>query len=231
MSSHTACCRQKQGVRIEGQPLPSRVITARLNDVSAEEAFVKLLGHDNYVLERQADWPDGRAPLIAVRLLAAGDPESLPYDEPKAGELLRLADATGRSDATTAMRQMADGFSVPDVKRRIEAVDALSELNDRRAIDWLATALNDPASGVREAAIEGLVDLGGPRAARALTRAFEDPSPEVREAAVDGLLAIGGEDARPWLERAAADIDPNVRAAAITGLRAYERRYNESGID
>jgi HEAT repeat protein len=78
---------------------------------------------------------------------------------------------------------------------RYEAAIALGSLEDKRAIGYLATLLQDSDAQVKEAAILALGRIGG-REAKALLRPLaQDGSPSVQQAAEAALAeADFGED-------------------------------------
>jgi outer membrane protein assembly factor BamB len=102
-----------------------------------------------------------------------------------------------------------------DAAVRGVAVQALAELDDRRAIPLLIDALDDDASDVRDAAHDGLRDNE-----RELMEALTDSSAGPRDGAARALGRIGSRrGARELLERLRDD-DVVVRSAAAQALQS-----------
>jgi HEAT repeat protein len=77
-----------------------------------------------------------------------------------------------------------DALKNKDSGIRVEAVRALGEFEDRRALNPLIEVLNDDHPSVREAAIRGLKSYEDSRISDSVIRLLNDPSALVRSAAV-----------------------------------------------
>jgi len=92
----------------------------------------------------------------------------------------------------------------PNWAARAYAARALGNLDDRRAVTPLRSALWDRDATVRRNAAATLGQLGDPRAVEPLLAAVSDADPEVQEAAEEALRRICGanlgRDTRKWQE-------------------------------
>ena len=111
------------------------------------------------------------------------------------------------------LQQLADG------KRpaREEAVRALGEIGDKRAVPHLIQALGDQYTKVREAAASALGHIGDEQAAPHLVQALGDQNVRVRSEAVQALSQIG-RAAVPHLVQALDDERREVRERAVSAL-------------
>jgi len=95
-------------------------------------------------------------------------------------------------------------LSHPNAFDREDAVKALGETGDERAIEPLIAALHDPSVEVRWQAARALSWIGS-LAVQSLIAALRDPIPEVRWRAACALGEIADPIALPELERLAQD--------------------------
>lgn len=109
---------------------------------------------------------------------------------------------------------------------RSAAAAGLATLNDRRAVDALLAAVNDPITDPSTEAIRALAKLGDARALPVLVQVVINETGfyagSVRRAAVLGLIQLGGEIAQKTLRQVAANEQEDVviREEAIAGLNA-----------
>lgn len=112
-----------------------------------------------------------------------------------------------------------------DAHVRRDAVQALGECGDARAVEPLTVRLRDADLSVRLDAAKVLGDFGDPRAVNALLKTLRDPGkPQLREAAAQALGALGDTSALT-LERLIErlrDFVPDVRAAAAEALERLQ---------
>jgi HEAT repeat protein len=92
-----------------------------------------------------------------------------------------------------------------DVDQRRNAVLALAEIKDPRAVESLIDALRDEAEGVRQQTAFSLGELKEPRAVEALAAALQDEADNVRENAARALGQIKDPRAVGPLVKALAD--------------------------
>jgi HEAT repeat protein len=100
----------------------------------------------------------------------------------------------------------------------------LATLKDRRAVEALLNAVNDPITDASTEAIRALAKLADPRAIAALVTVVRNETGffagSVRRAAVLGLAQLGGETAQVTLREVAADEneDTVIREEAIEAI-------------
>lgn len=109
-------------------------------------------------------------------------------------------------------------FQSFDEDERREAVYALSELSDERALFPIISALRDTSPHVRRAAICALETSTSQKAVVALLQALDDEDRYVREAAAEALGHLG-DVAVPDLLRGLSDPDWHVRLGSVIALR------------
>ncbi|MBE7445330.1 MAG: HEAT repeat domain-containing protein [Planctomycetia bacterium] len=108
-----------------------------------------------------------------------------------------------------------DALENEDPGKREDAIIALGESKDKKAIEVISKALaNDPTEDVRLSAIDALLDIGDTSIVDPLSIALKDRDPWVRESAVEALGEIGGETAIEFIKNALNDEDGSVRELA-----------------
>lgn len=108
-----------------------------------------------------------------------------------------------------------DALENEDPGKREDAIIALGESKDKKAIEVISKALaNDPTEDVRLSAIDALLDIGDKSIVDPLSTALKDRDPWVRESAVEALGEVGGEAAIEFIKNALNDEDGSVRELA-----------------
>jgi len=108
-----------------------------------------------------------------------------------------------------------DALENEDAGKREDAIVALGESKDKKAIETIAKALvNDPSEDVRLSSIDALLEIGDKSVAEPLSQALKDRDPWVRESAVEALGEVGGESAIEFIKSALNDEDGSVRELA-----------------
>ncbi len=108
-----------------------------------------------------------------------------------------------------------DALENEDPGKREDAIIALGESKDKKAIEVISKALaNDPTEDVRLSAIDALLDIGDKSIVDPLSIALKDRDPWVRESAVEALGEVGGEAAIEFIKNALNDEDGSVRELA-----------------
>jgi HEAT repeat protein len=108
-----------------------------------------------------------------------------------------------------------------DAGRRLQAIEALSRVNDLKAVVALIGALADPVTRVRVAAVQAIGVLRDERCVQPLLSVLRDPEAQVREAALVSLKTIGHVSAVPYLIPFLSDPAPAVRARAAAALQHF----------
>ncbi|MEL6108626.1 MAG: HEAT repeat domain-containing protein [Planctomycetota bacterium] len=139
-----------------------------------------------------------------------------------------LLDAAGRFSSMThrlydAYDRAADLLKESDVARRGEAIHALAEYADSRAVEMLSGQIgkeSDPS--LRRKATELLAGCGHARVAKLLEPLLKNKDEKVREAAFDGLVLLADkDDLRPFdLAIAARKANVGIAAVEVLGKRA-----------
>lgn len=108
-----------------------------------------------------------------------------------------------------------DALEHEDSGKREDAIVALGESKDTRAIEIISKALvNDPIEDVRLSAIDALLEIGDKGIVDPLSQALSDRDPWVRESAVEALGEVGNETAIEFIKNALNDEDGSVRELA-----------------
>lgn len=108
-----------------------------------------------------------------------------------------------------------DALENEDAGKREDAIIALGESKDKKAIETIAIALvNDPSEDVRLSSIDSLLEIGDKSIIEPLSQALKDRDPWVRESAVEALGEVGGEAAIEFIKSALNDEDGSVRELA-----------------
>ena len=108
-----------------------------------------------------------------------------------------------------------DALENEDAGKREDAIIALGESKDKKAMETIAKALaNDPSEDVRLSAIDALLEIGDKSVVEPLSHALKDRDPWVRESTVEALGEVGGEAAIEFIKSALNDEDGSVRELA-----------------
>ncbi len=103
----------------------------------------------------------------------------------------------------------------PDADKREDAIIALGETKDTKAIEVISKALtNDSSEDVRLSCIDALLEIGDKSVVDIVSVALKDKEPWVRESAVEALGELGGEAAIELIKNALNDDDGSVRELA-----------------
>ncbi len=117
-----------------------------------------------------------------------------------------------------AFEEVVLALQSPDDDVREEAVRALGELREPRAIEPLIRALVDDNRFVRREAAKSLGKIGDPRVIHPLIEALKDDDRYGREGAAEGLAELGDVAVLPLI-RALEHPDWHVRMGAVIALR------------
>jgi len=182
---------------------------ARRIAVRLQEPATSLAGLEDHsaALEELADFADPRAAVAAVR------------------EILDTDDATVRSAAIEVLRQTRAlelwrrQLRKGSYQSKIEAIRALGEVGDERAVDELLEALSDDDPDVARAAAHAICARDPDYACERLAAALESPNRRLAETAAAALVHRG-EYAIDYLVAQLANISPQARRLAAESLGA-----------
>lgn len=116
-----------------------------------------------------------------------------------------------------------------DLDCRLEAIEALAELQDRDVVDALMSSLlKDKLPEIRGAAAETIGRLKGHKAQEALIKTLDDNVPEVKIKVLKALEELAARDCINAMARMLTDQDPRVERAALEGLQrlGYEIKWD-----
>jgi HEAT repeat protein len=119
---------------------------------------------------------------------------------------------------TPAMDPLLESMDYDDADVRLEAVWALGEIGDERAVEPLVEALKDEDWYVRKQAASSLCNLRNQESVVLLVRALNDEDWYVRKQAARILGTIGDPRAAKPLARTLRDEDPVVQQEAAAAL-------------
>lgn len=141
------------------------------------------------------------------------------------GALARRGDAEAQRRVAAAAREGTSTCDTEDLMVRVEALNALSQLDQGAAMPLLRRVLarrDQCSASLRRSAVVLAARRGGPEALPLLTEvASSDPSSSVREVAVSNLARMDTDEAAVALEGMLRSGDANVRR---TAARALARR-------
>ncbi|UJS16195.1 MAG: HEAT repeat domain-containing protein [Candidatus Jettenia sp.] len=108
-----------------------------------------------------------------------------------------------------------DALENEDAEKREEAIIALGESKDKKAVEVISKVLtNDANEDVRLSAIDALLTVGDSSIVQPLSLALKDQKPSVRESAIEALGAVGDASAIESIKNALNDQDDAVRELA-----------------
>ncbi len=116
-----------------------------------------------------------------------------------------------------------------DLECRLEAIEALAELQDRDVVDALmGSLLKDKIPEIRGAAAETIGRLKGHKAQEALIKTLDDNVPEVKIKALKALEELATKDCINAMARMLTEQDPRVERVALEGLQrlGYEIKWD-----
>ncbi|MBM3847580.1 MAG: HEAT repeat domain-containing protein [Verrucomicrobia bacterium] len=200
-------------------------LTALLNDLSPEvrEAAARGLGEAKLQCAERALISALKDPNSDVRLAAAKALDRMGWQPQCSEERAMHSIATGKfmqaaQEGETAFVPLVAALKGDTYSQRKAAIEALSRIEDARALRPLLHSLKDPDSHVRVSAVEALGRLGNPEAIDALVQAMKDEFSPVRAAAADVLGRMGGPKALVPLTVGLRDKSWEVRRASVESL-------------
>ena len=101
---------------------------------------------------------------------------------------------------------------------KIDMLDSLTLITDRRVLDVIGEAMKDPDKDVRLAAVTLLEDFTTNDAVPLLAKALEDKNEEIRLSAINSLDGIETPEAAKVLAKCLSDSSEEVRDAAFSSI-------------
>lgn len=220
-------------------------ISVHVENLSLDKALSKIIGNKaNYIFYyNQKVSEDGtnllhlaevkvypqekRLPLFSgsnPQIVQEGSPQStlLKISEVP-GETQRLAETNSKRSEIAKEKigeELLGALKSSESEVRENAVFALGEIGDHRAIEPLIQSLKDDNPWVRESAAYALARIGDRKAVEPLIKSLSDENPWVRESAVRALGAIGDEKAVEPIMKLLNDEDGDVRESAAEVLKS-----------
>jgi HEAT repeat protein len=191
------------------------VVTIEFQDVPVREGVRRILKGKNYAfIYSPLHFKEGKLTIVSS---SRSDEASMP-DE-RMGSRKKPMPAVAKHQKPTEKASfenlMKDALGHEDADKREEAIIALGESKDKRAIEVISKALsNDPSEDVRLSSIDALLEIGDKTVVEPLSSALKDKEPWVRESAVEALASIGGNEAIEFIKSALNDTDSSVRDLA-----------------
>lgn len=113
-------------------------------------------------------------------------------------------------------------------EEKIDMLDSLSLITDKRVVDIVREALNDPDDEVRLAAASLLEDFGTEEVIPAVSKALEDKNEEVRLTAINSLESVDSPEATSLLVKGMEDNSEQVRDSVFFALSDKDPEIKEA---
>ncbi|MBW7898768.1 PBS lyase HEAT-like repeat protein [Candidatus Brocadiaceae bacterium B188] len=209
----------QSGARIWLNDSIDGTVTAEFQNLPVKEAIQKILRDKNYAFVYSVhDGKEGKLSIVNVSKTNerfANEKASSALKPPTKPVPPIVKKDKPKKDTISFETLAKDALEHEDSGKREDAIIALGESKDPRAIEIISKALaNDPSEDVRLSAIDALVDIGDKNIIDPLSSALNDRDPWVRESAVEALGEIGGEAAIEYIKNALNDEDGSVRELA-----------------
>jgi len=210
---------EQSGARIWLNDAIDTTVTIEFQNVSVREGVRRILKDKNYAfLYAPNEIKEGKLSIISaskskeIFTKAKEEPPKKPPQKPvpptaKKGKV--------KKEPPPFESLVKDALENEDAGKREDAIIALGESKDKKAIETIVKALvNDPSEDVRLSSIDALLEIGDKSIAEPLSQALKDRDPWVRESAVEALGEVGGESAIEFIKSALNDEDGSVRELA-----------------
>jgi HEAT repeat protein len=140
-----------------------------------------------------------------------------------------IAAVLGRLGAASAVPALVTLLGdAPEVA--VVAAGALGHIGDRRAVEPLVAALDDPHAALRQASVSALNSLGHDELGARLPALLRDPSARVREAGAKVAGYLGDPAMLDAMLELRGDADEAVRRAAVEQLARFEDERASAAI-
>ncbi|MCR4320790.1 MAG: HEAT repeat domain-containing protein [Candidatus Brocadiaceae bacterium] len=202
----------QSGARIWLNDSIDTTVTIEFQNVSVREGVRRILKDKNYAfLYAPNEIKEGKLSIISASKSKEEPPKKPP---PKPVQPVAKKDKP-KKEKPSFEDLVKDALENEDAGKREDAIIALGESKDKKAIETIAKALaNDPSEDVRLSSIDALLEIGDKSIAEPLSQALKDRDPWVRESAVEALGEVGGESAIEFIKSALNDEDGSVRELA-----------------
>ena len=209
----------QSGARIWLNDAIDTTVTVEFQNVSVREGVRRILKDKNYAfLYAPNEIKEGKLSIISaskskeIFTKTRDEPPKKPQQKPVPPTAKK---GKAKKEKPPFEALVKDALENEDAGKREDAIIALGESKDKKAIETIAKALvNDPSEDVRLSSIDALLELGDKSVAEPLSQALKDRDPWVRESAVEALGEVGGEAAIEFIKNALNDEDGSVRELA-----------------
>jgi len=210
---------EQSGARIWLNDAIDATVTLEFQNVSVREGVRRILKDKNYAfLYAPNEIKEGKLSIISAsksKEIFTKTKEEPPKKPPQKSVPPAAKKGKVKKEPPPFESLVKDALENEDAGKREDAIIALGESKDKKAIETIAKALvNDPSEDVRLSSIDALLEIGDKSIAEPLSQALKDRDPWVRESAVEALGEVGGESAIEFIKSALNDEDGSVRELA-----------------
>ncbi len=207
----------QSGARIWLHDTIDTTVTIEFQNVPVGEGIRRILKDKNYAfVYAPHETREGKLSIVSaskskeIFTKAKEEPKKKPATPPQP-----VKKEKPKKEKPTFEALVKDALENTDAGKREDAIIALGESKDKRALETIAKALaNDPSEDVRLSAIDAMLEIGDKGIVDPLSNALKDRDPWVRESAVEALGEVGGEAAIEFIKSALNDEDGSVRELA-----------------
>jgi len=210
---------EQSGARIWLNDVIDATVTLEFQNVSVREGVRRILKDKNYAfLYAPNEIKEGKLSIISAsksKEIFTKTKEEPPKKPPQKPVPPAAKKGKVKKESPPFESLVKDALENEDAGKREDAIIALGESKDKKAIETIVKALvNDPSEDVRLSSIDALLEIGDKSIAEPLSQALKDRDPWVRESAVEALGEVGGESAIEFIKSALNDEDGSVRELA-----------------
>jgi len=210
---------EQSGARIWLNDAIDATVTMEFQNVPVREGVRRILKDKNYAfLYAPNEIKEGKLSIISAsksKEIFTKTKEESPKKHPQKPVPPTAKKGKAKKEKPPFESLVKDALENEDAGKREDAIVALGESKDKKAIETIAKALvNDPSEDVRLSSIDALLEIGDKSVAEPLSQALKDRDPWVRESAVEALGEVGGEAAIEFIKGALNDEDGSVRELA-----------------
>ena len=210
---------EQSGARIWLNDAIDTTVTTEFQNVPVREGVRRILKDKNYAfLYAPNEIKEGKLSIISAsksKEIFTKTKEAPPKKHPQKPVQPTAKKSKAKKEKPPFEALVKDALENEDAGKREDAIVALGESKDKKAIETIAKALvNDPSEDVRLSSIDALLEIGDKSVAEPLSQALKDRDPWVRESAVEALGEVGGEAAIEFIKNALNDEDGSVRELA-----------------